>query len=58
MVATAHQIARIVYHLLIHRTPFRDLSVTAYEQRTRNRDIAAWRKKATKLGFTIVESST
>jgi transposase len=58
IVATAHKIARIVYHLLIHRTPFRDLSATAYERRTRDRDIAALRKKATKLGFTLVESST
>jgi transposase len=58
IVATAHKIARIVYHLLIHRTPFRDLSATEYERRTRDRDIAALRKKATKLGFTLVESST
>jgi transposase len=58
MVATAHKIARIVYPLLIHRTPFRDLSATEYERRTRDRDIAALRKKATKLGFTLVESST
>jgi transposase len=56
IVATAHKIARIVYHLLTHRTPFRDLSATEYERRTRDRDIAALRKKATKLGFTLVES--
>jgi transposase len=56
MVATAHKIARIVSHLLTHRTPFRDLSAAAYERRTRDRDIAALRKKATKFGFTLVES--
>jgi transposase len=56
IVATAHKIARIVYHLLTHRTPFRDLSATEYERRTRDRDIAALRKKATKLGLTLVES--
>jgi hypothetical protein len=26
IVATAHKIARIIYHLLTHRTSFRDLS--------------------------------
>jgi transposase len=56
IVATAHKIARIVDHLLTHRTPFRDLSATEYERRTRDRNIAALRKKATKLGLTLVES--
>ena len=56
IVATAHTIARMVYHLLTHRTPFRDLSAAAYERRTRDRDIAALRNKATRLGFTLVES--
>jgi transposase len=56
IVATAHNIARIVYDLLTHRTPFRDLSAAEYEQRTRDRDIAALRKKAPRFGFTLVES--
>jgi len=55
-VATAHKLARIVYHLLTHRTPFRDLSAAAYEHQVRERDIAALRKNATRLGFTLVES--
>jgi transposase len=56
IVATAHKLARIVYHLLIHRTPFRDLSAADYEQRAREREIAALRKKATRLGLTLMES--
>jgi transposase len=56
IVATAHKIARIVYHVLTQRTPFRDLSAAAYEQRTRDRDIAALRKKATRFGLTLVKS--
>jgi transposase len=56
IVATAHKIARLVYHLLTHRTPFRDLSAEAYEQRARERDLANLRKKAAKLGLTLVES--
>jgi transposase len=56
IVATAHKIARIVYHLLTHRTPFRDLSAEDYEQRARERDLANLRKRAAKLGLTLVES--
>ena len=56
LVATAHKIARLVYYLLPHRTPFRYLSAADYAQRTRDRDIAALRKKATRFGFTLVES--
>ena len=56
IVATAHKIARIIYHLLTHRTPFRDLSPEEYSQRIRAREIAAMRKKAARLGLTLVES--
>ncbi len=56
IVATAHKIARIVYHLLTHRTAYRDLSAAEYERRTRDRDLAALRKKAAGFGFTLVES--
>jgi transposase len=58
IVATAHKLARIAYHLLTHRTPFHDLSATEYERRTRDRDIAVLRNKAAELGLTLVESST
>ena len=56
IVATTHTIARIVYHLLTQRTPFRDLSVEDYEQRARERDLANLRTRAAKLGLTRVES--
>jgi transposase len=56
IVATAHTIARIVYHLLTHRTPFRELSVEDYAQRARERDLAHLRQRAAKLGLTLVES--
>jgi transposase len=58
IVATAHKIARIIYHLLTHRTSFRDLSPEEYNQRSRAREIAAMRKKAARLGLTLVESQT
>jgi transposase len=56
IVATAHKIARIIYHLLTHRTAFRDLSPEDYSQQLRAREIAAMRKKAARLGLTLVES--
>jgi hypothetical protein len=56
VVATAHKIARIVYHLLTHRTPWQDLSSEEYEQRARAREIATLRKKAARLGLTLVDS--
>jgi transposase len=56
IVATAHKIARIIYHLLTHRISFRDLSPEEYSQRIRAREIAAMRKKAARLGLTLVES--
>jgi transposase len=56
IVATAHKIARIVYHLLTHCTPFRDLSAEDYEQRARERDLTTLRKRAAKLVLTLVEA--
>jgi hypothetical protein len=58
IVAMAHKIARIVYHLLTHRTPYRDLSAEEYDRRARERDLGNLRKRAAKLGLTLVESST
>jgi hypothetical protein len=58
IVAIAHKMAHIVYHLLTHQTPFRDLSAAAYEPRARNRDVVLFRKKAPRRGLTLVESHT
>lgn len=54
IVATAHKLARIFYHMLKHRTPFHDIGADEYEQRTREREVAHLEKKAAKLGFTLV----
>ena len=56
IVATAHNIARLLSHRLTHRPPYRDLRAVAYAQRARKREIATLRKKATRLGLTLVES--
>ena len=55
IVATAHKIARLIYHMLKYRTAFRDISPEEYTRRTRTREIAAMRKKAARLGLTLVE---
>ena len=55
-VAPAPQIARLVYPLPTHRTPFGDLRAEAYEQRARERDLANLRQRAAKPGLTLVEA--
>jgi len=52
-VATAHKLARTVYHLLKHRQPYIALSAEAYEQSQREREVTALRKRAAKLGFLL-----
>lgn len=54
VVATAHKIARVFYHVLKHRTPFRETSGQEYEQRARNREVASLQRKASRLGLTLV----
>ena len=53
-VATAHKIARTVYFLLTHHVPYQDMGAEAYEQKHRERELAALRKKAARLGFALV----
>jgi transposase len=53
-VATAHKIARTVYHLLKYHIPYLDIGAEGFEQKRRERDVVALRKKAAKLGFTLI----
>ena len=53
-VATAHKIARTVYYLLKHRVQYVDIGAHVYEQKQQEREVNALRKKAAKLGFTLV----
>lgn len=52
-VATAHKIARTVYHLLKYHVQYVDRGAGVYEAQQREREVAYLRKKATKLGFTL-----
>ena len=53
LVATAHKIARTVYHMLKHRVPYHDIGAAAYTQRFRERELQYLQKKAAKLGYTL-----
>ena len=52
-VATAHKIARTVYALLKHHTPYIGMRANSYELTQREREVAALRKKAARLGLTL-----
>jgi hypothetical protein len=57
VVATAHKIARILYAMLTHHRPFRDMGAEEYERRERQREIARLEKRAAKLGFKLLSVS-
>jgi transposase len=54
-VATANKIARTVYHMLKYHVQYQDMGAEEFERQHRERDLRALRKKAAKLGFTLVE---
>ena len=52
--ATAHKLARILYHMLKHRTPYQPQSQETYEHHLRQRAIRHLKRTATRLGFTLL----
>ena len=52
-VATAHKLARAVYHMLKYHVQYEDIGAETYEPKQRERDVVALRKKAAKLGFKL-----
>ncbi len=54
IVATAHKIARTVYHLLKHREAFMAESAADYDARLQQRELAQLKRKAAKLGLSLV----
>ncbi len=54
IMATAHKIARTVYHLLKHREAFIPESAADYEARLQQRELAQLKRKAAKLGLSLV----
>jgi transposase len=55
-VATAHKIARIVYHLLKYHVQYEEIGAEEFVRKQRERDIAVLRRKAAKLGLTLNET--
>ncbi len=53
MVATAHKLARVVYHLLTHREEFQAASATEYEDKRRERELKQVTRRAHKLGYVL-----
>jgi hypothetical protein len=52
-VATAHKIARTVYHMLQDHVPYHDIGAAEYNKRFREREVQYLRKKAAKLGYKL-----
>ena len=52
-VATAHKIARIVYHLLKYGEAYEAESADTYEQKRQERELRALTRRAAKLGYTL-----
>jgi transposase len=53
LVATAHKIARTVYHLLKTKEAYVDAGAEAYDQQHQDREVAYLKRKAAQLGFTL-----
>ena len=53
LVATAHKMARTVYHMLKDRVPYSAIGAAEYNKRFREREIHYLQKKAAKLGYTL-----
>jgi hypothetical protein len=51
--ATAHKLARIIYHLLKHCQPYQDFGADRYEQQYRVRVLRNLNRRAAKLGFRL-----
>ena len=58
VVATAHKIAQVVYHMLKFKVDYQAVSAQEYDQRFREREIRYLQRKAAKLGFTLSPSIT
>ena len=53
LVATAHKIARTVYHMRKYRVSYHDIGAAEYTRRVRERELHYLQKKAAKLGYTL-----
>jgi transposase len=57
IVATAHKIARVVYHLLKHHEAFKEESAAAYTRQRHERELKHLTRRASKLGYTLTPAA-
>ncbi len=58
VVATAHKIARTVYHLLKTGEPYREESAAEYDRQRQERELKHLTRRAQKLGYTLTALAT
>jgi transposase len=58
IVATAHKIARIVYHLLKYGEEYREESAEVFEEKRQERELRHLARRAHKLGYTLTAAAT
>jgi len=51
--ATAHKIARIVYHMIKHHQPYCAVSAAEYDEQQHQRELKSLQRRAAKLGMTL-----
>lgn len=51
--ATAHKLARIIYHMLKDRQPYQPLTKEAFAQQRREREVRVLEQRAAKLGLSL-----
>lgn len=54
LVATAHKLAKVVYHMLSRREEYRPLGAAEYEHQFKERQIRFLKRKAAQLGLEVV----
>ncbi|MDO7900324.1 IS110 family transposase [Pseudomonas citrulli] len=55
--ATAHQLARLIYAMLIKGQPYVEKGMEEFEAQSRNRQLRALQRKATKLGMRLIDAA-
>lgn len=58
LVATAHKIARVVYHMIKFKVEYAVMTAEAYDQQYRAREIQALERRAARLGLALVNTAT
>lgn len=53
IIATAHKIARIIYHMLKDRQPYHPVSAADYDEHQHQRELKSLQRRAAKLGLTL-----